>query len=741
MNETQAPPKLAGWREQWLRTREQRESRAPETGTGTGHLEGADTETSSALPTWVAQFNQSAATRPSALGWREQRTRAIALRELRGTGGANARATRERAVVPTWLNERLAQTPTPNRRQDHRYDHAYDEGYDEPGHYSKNEHEGAAAEQVVDLAPAPSAAPEATASTAAASSLELLDLALRVIGDAHSRAGTALPGLRFVRMTLDQVELFFAEEVTLPSPWEATSDAAVWLATAEALAQHLSRAGDQTDLGGAPFPALVCAGHDNDGGLILLNLDLLGSFAVTGAPNELSRSILNGLVLEIATSPWSSQIQLEATDPHPDPARDLEWHNCHQPDHQPRHRLVVIDREGTVTPQRHRELREAGTIVITNGWAATEFALTGTSDQDIQLMPFKLGITPQIVDDQTYHQLRARLDGVHALQPPGEQGTYQPDTSALELHGGKHGDLHASPGTTTPRIVDAATHVQTQTGAAARSTSRYGESAQESQADGVHTLLRTGHPVVRLLGPVVDVIGAHGRDPGVKVRLCTRIAAYLALHPNAGRQGLIEAVWGGTRVGASTVDPRISNVRSWLGSDPETGEKYLPARSLRFTDSVTTDWAVLKGLVSPSIEEASTNALEQALELVRGRPLEGERSREYGFAEHAMAEMFATIADIAHELALRRLRDTAWPEAARVAALGIYLDPGNEHLWRIRIHVAHAAGNRAEALEAIARMQTQLADEGGELEPETTDLIQAIESGDRDRLRQLRESL
>lgn len=256
----------------------------------------------------------------------------------------------------------------------------------------------------------------------------------------------------------------------------------------------------------------------------------------------------------------------------------------------------------------------------------------------------------------------------------------------------------------------------------------------------VHPLLRRGHPVVRLLGPTVDVIGATGRDPGTRQRVCTRIATYLCLYPGRSRKELIEAVWGSHKLTASkTVDPRISNLRSWLGPNPETGESYLPAGSTQLDKAIRTDWSVFTDLVGPDVHAADSILLEQALELVRGRPLESEPAADYGFAEQAAAEMVAQIAEAAGELAARHLRNTSWTSADHYAQFGIGLDPSNEALWRIRIHAAYAAGDKAATFKAISQMKVAIAQYRAHAEPETHELVDAIDRRDTQTIDRLRE--
>ncbi|MGL5826545.1 MAG: hypothetical protein ACRCYU_17285, partial [Nocardioides sp.] len=119
----------------------------------------------------------------------------------------------------------------------------------------------------------------------------------------------------------------------------------------------------------------------------------------------------------------------------------------------------------------------------------------------------------------------------------------------------------------------------------------------------------------------------------------------------------------------------------------------------------------------------------------------GEESKHYGFAEYVVSDMVDTIVDATYELARRRYFESSWRKAGEAAARGVYLDPGNERLWRIRIHAAHSAGNPAEVDEAIDRMHARLLELGFELEEETTALIQALAQHDAETIAQARKAL
>jgi DNA-binding SARP family transcriptional activator len=127
-------------------------------------------------------------------------------------------------------------------------------------------------------------------------------------------------------------------------------------------------------------------------------------------------------------------------------------------------------------------------------------------------------------------------------------------------------------------------------------------------------------------------------------------------------------------------------------------------------------------------QKASTEDLEQALSLVRGRPFEGIAARRYAWAEPIRQEMISAIVDASYELGRRRLIDGRWRAAEQAIVIGLAVEPGMERLWRARILAAHASGNHAALQEVIDRLEVIAEELGGDLEPETERLIKQVQN-------------
>jgi hypothetical protein len=170
----------------------------------------------------------------------------------------------------------------------------------------------------------------------------------------------------------------------------------------------------------------------------------------------------------------------------------------------------------------------------------------------------------------------------------------------------------------------------------------------------------------------------------------------------------------------------VSKLRRWLGTD-DRGRPYLlvhsAASGYRLDVRVKTDWQTWRDLLPDGQGGARTADLAAALGLVRGRPFAGARARRYVWAEYPQQRMITEIVDTAVELAGRWLAAGQWRAAEEAAVVGLTVEPGVERLWRLRILATHASGNRAATEHAVERVLAVADDLGGDLEPETGQLL------------------
>lgn len=125
----------------------------------------------------------------------------------------------------------------------------------------------------------------------------------------------------------------------------------------------------------------------------------------------------------------------------------------------------------------------------------------------------------------------------------------------------------------------------------------------------------------------------------------------------------------------------------------------------------TTSGAWQRGLATGTDD---VQALREALELVRDRPLCGIAGSEYSWAEHDTQQMVAAIVDIAHILSAQLLAKGDSRDAILAATRGLLAEACSETLYDDAIHAARASG----AVEEANRLSDQLHATLDALDPE-----------------------
>lgn len=431
--------------------------------------------------------------------------------------------------------------------------------------------------------------------------------------------------------------------------------------------------------------------------------------------------------------------------------------------------IVLI--AGQLTERQHTQLDQLADAMprvaiatVTSGGAVGdwELILDDTADTAV-LEPIGLTLRPQRIDPDTYAQIlevvatatddqdapdnffRDDPSDVISTADVSDDDTAPHDISepsadelaAAEAQPGVESsdpvDDHAPP-TDTPsaELRESAEHLNSDAEAGqldSADPSGVG-SMPSDELDADNTAVRVipaRKPRICVLGPVTIENAAGTVEPSKKARLL-EYGAYLALNPNATLASVDDAIWPSrtTEDNLNTRNTATSKLRAWVGRNP-SGEPYLPRHRYTFCSDVTTDWDQWRQLIGPDPAKTPTTHLEQALSLVRGRPFEGTQLRRYAWAEPLKQEMISAIADVAYELAHRRLMDGRWRAADEAAARAVSIEPGLERLWRVRILAAHEAHNAAAESEAIDRMLLTIDELGFDLEPETTQLLAALQ--------------
>lgn len=624
--------------------------------------------------------------------------------------------------------------------------------------------------------PLPSTEAESTEATVRAVAdpltLGIVDEALCSLASARLQQGAPVPELWAVRMSTEHLDVYLHAPADLPAPWVGTDNPAVWTLPAAAVGDLPPAHG----LGRRPYPALVSVGHDSTDAVILINLAQVQELAISG---DQANRAQTAVMLELGSIEWAESVVLTVVGGHRElvdvlePGRARYVPSLNQVDEISDRTQVVITAQPPTESERDLVRATSAAALVHLGTPARDdgWCLDVTDVDHALLQPIGLQLAPQVVDEGTYRHLVEVLETTQedpAPRPALSVVEDEEDEEDVDDHEGEDRDEDREEGPVEGPVepIGREEEEEPPVPAAAEPPETEGEMSQDETSESVdtpeqdvdadqpaaaeapaeqhegsgraslrvHERLQTGHPAIRVLGPSVDLIGATGKPPATQThqRLCTRIATYLAFHPGTSRAVLVDAVWNGQRVAGSTVDSRISQLRRWLGTNPTTGEQYLPPRTLDLAKEITTDWDEFNNLAGDP-QAAATGNLEDSLELVRGRPLEAEDSKHWAWLEYDLLRIGTTLSDTCYELAHRRYMDGSWSKAAEAAELGILLDPGNEYLWRLRIHTAHAAGNPAHAEQAIGRMLTRLqTDLGCAPEPETMDLVKAVRSHDSD---------
>jgi nucleoid-associated protein YgaU len=240
-----------------------------------------------------------------------------------------------------------------------------------------------------------------------------------------------------------------------------------------------------------------------------------------------------------------------------------------------------------------------------------------------------------------------------------------------------------------------------------------------------------------LLGPVL--VRTHGKPLPKSRPYFTELAAYLWLHRNGATREQVVTAFG---TAADTVRKRMNVLRDWLGSNPLTGQPYLPhackspgAKSgvnvYQLDNSLLVDWDLFKRLRGRGEARGGAEGradLVKALELVTGRPC--DHRREGGWEWLAEEErhdhyMQVAIADVALTLTTHFLRDGDVGRARAATEIAMLASPDEELTRLCLAHIANAEGNRAEA-ERILREDVCNRSDDGEAPPELNDRTKAI---------------
>jgi DNA-binding SARP family transcriptional activator len=586
--------------------------------------------------------------------------------------------------------------------------------------------------------------------------LHEIDLSMRRLTETWADSGDRLPVVAGVKVYEASIEILLEGPgqsggrqgggrsvggvIGLPDGFVAGDDGTSVVIERSSLRDGASAAAE-SDRRLAPAPLLVTLGQHPEG-LSLVNLESMGSLAVTGEPDECD-GVLRALSLELATSLWADKFDLELVGFGAELERfervssttdvsALIRRLCHR-------RIqgdVALQASGFDSFSQARSFGRPGNwdpLVVICGQS--------TSEHDVgELLELasnpRLGMAIVAVGEPTDGSPRLTLSGptmpssLALLESTVVPQRIEPEelaavTELLDSAATRESVLRSDePYLTLPVPIPAAIVGEHVPGA----PSGAGTSRASIRTHFDEPLGRVDESLhveveVAVLGPIA-IRGA--------VREFTRawakeLVVYLSMHPGGvSNEAWATALWPERLMAPSSLHSTASVARRALGQSPD-GRDHLPRSHgrLALSDSVRTDWSRFVILAdSGDIEMWSA-----ALELVRGRPFDGLRSSDWPILEGIGPAIEASVIDLSGRLAGAYLgmgnpRGAEWS-----ARKGLLVSPYDERLYRMLMRAADADGNPAGVESVMSELIRLVADDVepfDSVHPSTMDLYRSL---------------
>lgn len=569
--------------------------------------------------------------------------------------------------------------------------------------------------------------------TRTAPRIEKLDTALRSL--------TSAPRLVAATLSDTRITLTLIEPADLPTPW--AGHATSWAIELADIAEPSEAS--------APYPLLASVGQSADRALVLLNLEELRTVAVTGDPGA-GEALGRHLAAELALNPWSRLVEvdtlgigeeLELIDRarirahHADDtafiARLVDELATGDPGCEPdRFRAVLLaadrpagDVENLASTMASFPSRTATALVDLRGDATAAHAVLHlTSEGRLTAPSLGLDLTAAGLSSDEAAAC-ARLvditrDSVPAPIPqPSEEGAVADASGALvETLTEPRPDGPAGAGSFLPLDAHvyadhAATTVDDVATLAPIAVPEAEPTARNADPELDEDLARWESnvpvaPKLTLLGPVSARVmgdatkGAHRRPYFIE------LLAYLCLHPGGVTAERLAADIG---IREKKARDDLSLLRLWLGTDPHTGDPYLPHARKTGTKGVQAPYAVHGVLCDldlfrrlrtrgQSRGEDGMEDLVTALHLVSGEPFTNLRANGWGWlleGERLDHIMTSAIADVGHLVTAHALNDGDLDLADLAASTALAAAPYDDTVQLDMVAVDRALGRDASA--------------------------------------------
>lgn len=553
-----------------------------------------------------------------------------------------------------------------------------------------------------------------------------LDAGLRSLAAALAEAGQEPPAVIGARLGSDGLEVALDSPApSAPSPWQAGDRPGLWwlpagtaLPEAELMAEVM-----------APLPALVQLGTDDEGRLVLANLELAGSLSLSGRG---AADLLARLAVELGAAGWAELAGVQLVAFGAELAERLE-------------RVSFVDSA------------EADLLADARGWLSARRAALAAAGQAslpaARVAAADPSWAPRILLCRSGSPALAELAGLAApnsglvlvVAAALPEARWQLDTDAASVELAGLGRVRLGTGLSLANYNDllALLEVAADTGDVGTDEPPYDGLPPSPADEAVSPLASTSDPasdngrrpqaaghvpevLVRVLGPI-SFDGAAEAPSRAKT---AELIVYLALHPGGvATETWAAALWPDRRAAQATINSRLTNARSALGRASDGADHVLPAQGqAKLGPGVCTDWQLFALLAADEDPESWA----QALGLVRGQPFDGLGGRAgepaWVVMEGFRAELESSVVDLAERLGERRLGDGDPLRASSAARVGLRASPWDERLYRILMRAAHAEGNLA-GVDTAMRDLCAVAEDLEPLDavhPETTALYEEL---------------
>ena len=623
-----------------------------------------------------------------------------------------------------------------------------------------------------------------TVGSVAAPTVTFMDEALRRLAANRVQEGVPMPDLAGVEIGDDQLTLHLAAPTELEQPWATPDDTRLrWTLQGSV---DLDMVGPLPEYHPAPYPLLATTGTSDSGEVWLLNYEQLGTVRATGDP-EYAADFLRYLAAELAVNPWSRDVRVsclgvaeEVQTMNPERFRAFADVDRAVTDALSAARFAaeLAERADADAPTGRSAqlgdemwpadvvLADATTVADSPGLqelidlvedehqtTCTAIVVGGHTDAitgtelvftmngrvlvgDVGLDLVAVGLTPDeawgcasvlaqadrsddvpITATSTSREgWRAMSDDAGALRQeltiPRTIEVLEPASCVIE----PGAPLPAS--TTSEDLDELAPKV---TGKVREAVEKADPTLDADVTDWFAD--ECWRPRLTLLGPVA--VRAHGQPIEKRKAFYVEVLSYIALREHGATPDELATAFGHSE---GTARISVGTVRSWLGTNPRTGEPHIPhadktepaktggVRAYQVVDLLV-DVDVFRRLRARGEARGSEgiNDLVTALALVNGRPF--DRVREAGWAWLADLNvdqhMICAIVDVAHLVVTHFLKTGDLGKARAAAETALAAAP-YETIPRLDLAaVTHAEGHTDEARRIVREEVCNVEDESG----------------------------